>query len=109
MSFLGSSPIVSRPKRRIRASCLLAKFWGGTGKVLSELHAHSVETSGIADPHSSHDQIDFAIFPMSLFRRSRKSGTRLATRLQPWARNFKRVGVGEMAGFAAKIIQNVLH
>jgi hypothetical protein len=31
------------------------------------------------------------------------------TRLQPWARNFKRVGVGDVAWFAAKIIQNVLH
>ena len=34
---------------------------------------------------------------------------RLTTRLQSWARDFKRVRVGDMVRFPAKIIQNVLH
>jgi hypothetical protein len=41
-------------------------------------------------------------------RHTGKSEKRLATRLRSWARNFKRVRVGDVAGFAAKIIQNVL-
>ena len=35
--------------------------------------------------------------------------TRLATRLRSSARDFERVRVGDVAGFAAKIIQNILH
>src|SRR5262245_63264835 len=37
------------------------------------------------------------------------SRKRLALWLKPWARNFKRVRVGDVAGLATKIIQNVLH
>ena len=60
----------------------------------------------IAEGVLSQRGIDVPGFAITLLLQSR---TRLATRLQSWARNFKRVRVDDAAGFAAKIIQNVLH
>ena len=48
-------------------------------------------------------------FPIGWSDVSERARARLAMRLQSPARNFKRVGVGDVAGFAAKITQNVLH